>query len=170
MKTKRYFPAFIRNRGRPDDGLYDGTERSLLAGKIVADIARSDVCGVGDLAMRRPANPLIRKIRAACRRISAPILFLRFACLHLFETQRRGNSVGYAIPNYSDFDIGRRPWVWSPSAVRACGIHTGSRIEKRLPLPISLSTPIVPPCASTNSLEMASPNPLPCTLVPGTRK
>ena len=33
--------------------------------------------------MRRPANPLIRKIRAACRRISAPILIFTlymFAC------------------------------------------------------------------------------------------
>ena len=48
--------------------------------------------------------------------------------------------------------------------------QAGSRIEKRLPRPISLSTEIVPPCASTNSFEMASPSPLPCTLVPGTRK
>ena len=51
-----------------------------------------------------------------------------------------------------------------------CRIYTGSRIENRLPLPISLSTEIVPPCASTNSFEMASPSPLPCTFVPGTRK
>ena len=50
------------------------------------------------------------------------------------------------------------------------GCYAGKRIEKRLPLPIPLSTEIVPPCASTNSLEMASPNPLPWTFVPGTRK
>lgn len=55
-----------------------------------------------------------------------------------------------------------------PEPVRR--IYTGSRIENRLPLPISLSTEIVPPCASTNSFEMASPSPLPCTFVPGTRK
>ena len=40
----------------------------------------------------------------------------------------------------------------------------------RHPFPISLSIEIVPPCASTKSFEMASPNPLPWTLVPGTRK
>ena len=55
-----------------------------------------------------------------------------------------------------------------PEPVRR--IYTGSRIENRLPLPISLSTEIVPPCASTNSFEMANPSPLPCTFVPGTRK
>ena len=45
-----------------------------------------------------------------------------------------------------------------------------SRSVKQLPLPISLSTVNVPPCASTKSREMESPSPLPCTLVPGTRK
>ena len=50
------------------------------------------------------------------------------------------------------------------------GGQTGSVIVNRLPCPIWLSTPIVPPCASTNSFEIASPRPLPCTFVPGTRK
>lgn len=45
-----------------------------------------------------------------------------------------------------------------------------NRSVKQLPLPISLSTVSVPPCASTKSREMESPSPLPCTLVPGTRK
>lgn len=49
-------------------------------------------------------------------------------------------------------------------------IYIGSIIVKRDPLPNSLSTDMEPPCASTNSLEIASPNPLPCTLVPGMRK
>ena len=41
---------------------------------------------------------------------------------------------------------------------------------KRLPFPNSLSTERVPPCASTKSLDIDNPNPLPCTFVPGTRK
>ena len=41
---------------------------------------------------------------------------------------------------------------------------------KRLPFPNSLSTERVPPCASTKSLDIDNPNPLPCTFVPGTHQ
>lgn len=45
-----------------------------------------------------------------------------------------------------------------------------NRIIKVLPLPNSLCTVREPLCASTKSREMERPKPLPCTLVPGTRK
>jgi len=38
---------------------------------------------------------------------------------------------------------------------------TLKEMTKRLPLPISLSTLMFPPCASTKSLDMANPKPLP---------
>ena len=51
-----------------------------------------------------------------------------------------------------------------------CCDHAFNRITNILPSPSLLSTVRVPLWASTKSREIDRPKPLPCTLVPGTRK
>lgn len=51
-----------------------------------------------------------------------------------------------------------------------CCDHAFNRITNVLPSPSLLSTVSVPLWASTKSREIDRPKPLPCTLVPGTRK
>src|SRR5205085_133477 len=48
--------------------------------------------------------------------------------------------------------------------------YTGNSKQNIAPWPISLSTQILPPCASMKSLEMAKPKPVPFDLEPGTWK
>ena len=54
----------------------------------------------------------------------------------------------------------RAPSVVSPSKAPVGG-RSGTSIQKVLPRPTSLSTPMVPPAASTISWEIASPSPVP---------
>jgi hypothetical protein len=54
----------------------------------------------------------------------------------------------------------------SAGIMQNCYLATGSKKKKRLPLPISLSTQILPFCAAIKSLEIASPNPEPDLLSP----
>ena len=43
----------------------------------------------------------------------------------------------------------------------ACSVNNGKVNLKSLPLPCSLSTQILPPCFSTNSLQSINPSPVP---------
>src|SRR4030095_13512670 len=46
----------------------------------------------------------------------------------------------------------------------SCGLCAGMVKEKLLPLPTTLSTPILPPCISTSFFEIAKPSPTPLDL------
>ena len=70
-----------------------------------------------------------------------------------FMQQRQGLRV-----IIDDQDVGVFQFHWT-------FLTSGRKIEKREPLPGSLSTVICPPCARTVSCTMASPNPVPLPIV-----
>lgn len=88
-----------------------------------------------------------------------------------YTSQKTGNFDPYTVFSsivlqkklFSDRIRSRASTVYKE--LRQCvlpyGLSFGMRNQKLLPTPTSLSTPIVPPCASTIAFEIARPRPLP---------